>query len=377
MKLSLKHSSIAMAACASLYALSILIWQIPAVHSWTIWQSHIGYLPHVAVLIGMIIFGIGLYQQREQLPRLTKSLRWQAIGITIITACMLIYNCLLDGSVRINGMAYCYWESWPHIVVLLWVAAWLLQFGLAKRENTYANPVLGVVGIIVSLGAALLLTFMLVSYVHVLVTGHVAGFQTTTWLSWLRPISLIVIAVTMLLGDSSVIKTKEQTDSKIQEIRSYSRANQVIAKVSVGVIAFLSVIAIFSGIFGWFENTYWEDCYFITALGSIHMLWISSVIAMLLEKDLARWYRTINILAPLIINGAIVLALLLEVYIPREVIYQLSRTLTEDIPEMGFILSIIFVFAVWLINTVMVLRSLRQKKVLSPESMVTEEPTCE
>ena len=363
MKLSLKHSSIAMAACASLYALSIVIFEIPRIASWTIGKIDIYYLPHVAVLIGMIIFGIGFYQRQEQIPRLTKSLRWQAIGITIITACMLIYNCLFDGSVRINGMAYCYWESWSHIVVLLWVAAWLLQFGLAKRENTYANPVLGVVGIIVSLAATLLLIFMLVSYVHVLVTGHVAGFQTTTWLSWLRPIALIALGGSMLLGDYNIIKEKEETDNGCTEVHSYSRANQVIAKVSVGVIAVLSVLAIFSGIFGWFENTYWEDCYFITALGSIHMLWISSVIAMLLEKDLARWHRTINILAPLIINGAIVLALLLEVYIPREVIYQLSRTLTEDIPEMGFILSIIFVFAVWIINTIVVLRTtLRTKK---------------
>lgn len=361
MKLSLKLSSLAMAACASLYALSILIWQIPAVQGWTIWQSHIGYLPHVAVLIGMIILGIGLYQHQEQIPRLNKSLRWQAIGITIITACMLIYNCLLDGSVRINGMAYCYWESWPHIVVLFWVAAWLLQLGLTKHENTYANPVLGVVGIVVAAAAALVLTFMFVSYVHVLVTGHVAGFRTTTWLSWLRPIALIALGGTMLLGDSS-IKEKEQTDNKIQELRAYSRANQVIAKVSVGVIAVLSVLAIFSGIFGWFENTYWEECYFITVLGSIHMLWISSVIAMLLEKDLARWHRTINILAPIIINGGIVLALLLEAYIPIDVIYQLSRTLTEDIPMIGLILSIIFVIAVWLINTIVVLRTIKNKK---------------
>ena len=363
MKLSLKHSSIAMAACASLYALSILIWQIPAVQGWTIWRSHIGYLPHVAVLIGMIILGIGLYQQREQIPRLNKSLRWQAIGITIITICAVLYTCFTDGIVSISGIAYCYWESWPHILILLWVAAWLLQFGLAKRENTYANPVLGVVCIIVSLAATQLLIFMLVSYVRVLMTGYVAGFHTTAWLSWLRPSALIALGGTILLGDSSIIKEEKQTDNKIQELRAYSRANQVIAKVSVGVIAVLSVLAIFSGIFGWFENTYWEDCYFITALGSIHMLWISSVIAMLLEKDLARWHRTINILAPLIINGAIVLALLLEVYIPREVIYQLSRTLTEDIPEMGFILSIIFVIAVWLINTIVVLRTtLRTKK---------------
>jgi|GEM_PF-2643905 len=362
MKLSLKFSSLTMAACASFYALSILIFEIPRIASWTIGKIDIYYLPHVAVLIGMIIFGIGFYQRQEQIPRLTKSLRWQAIGITIITACMLIYNCLFDGSIRINGMAYCYWESWSHIVILLWVAAWLLQFGLAKRENTYANPVLGVVGIIVSLAATLLLIFMLVSYVHVLVTGHVAGFQTTTWLSWLRPIALISLGGTMLLGDSNIIKEKEQTDNKIQELRAYSRANQVIAKVSVGVIAVLSVLAIFSGIFGWFENTYWEECYFITVLGSIHMLWISSVIAMLLEKDLAGWHRTLNILAPILINGAIVLALLLEVYIPREVIYQLSRTLTEVVPTIGLILTIAFVIAVWFINTIIVLRTIARTK---------------
>ena len=353
MKLSLKLSSLAMAACASLYALAILIWQIPAVQGWTIWRSHIGYLPHVAVLIGMVILGIGLYQQREQIPRLNKSLRWQAIGITIITACILIYNCLFNGSVRINGMSYCYWESWSHIVILLWVAAWLLQFGLAKHENTYANPVLGVVGIIVSLAATLLLIFMFVSYVHVLVTGHVAGFQTTTWLSWLRPIALISLGGTMLLGDSSIIKEQAQTDNKIQELRAYSRANQVIAKVSVGVIAVLSVLAIFSGIFGWFENTYWEDCYFITALGSIHMLWISSVIAMLLEKDLARWHRTINILAPIVINGVLVLLALNAIL---QIDYRIPN-FVEDFLCLCLLMSIVFVIIVWLINTIIVLRT--------------------
>lgn len=362
MKLSIKHSSLAMAACASFYALSILTRQIPAVHSWAIWRSHIGYLPHVAVLIGMIILGIGLYLHQEQIPRLNKSLRWQAIGIVTMTLCAVLYNSFGNGIVQICGMAYCYWNPWLHFIILLWVAAWLLQFGTIKHENTYASPVLGVAGIIASIAAALLLTFMLVSYVHVLVTGHVAGFQTTTWLSWLRPIALIALGGTMLLGDSSIIKEKEQADNKIQELRAYSRANQVIAKVSVGVIAVLSVLAIFSGIFGWFENTYWEECYFITVLGSIHMLWISSVIAMLLEKDLAGWHRTLNILAPILINGAIVLALLLEVYIPREVIYQLSRTLTEVVPTIGLILTIAFVIAVWFINTIIVLRTIARTK---------------
>ena len=362
MKLSLKHSSIAMAACASLYALSILIRQIPAVHSWTIWQSHIGYLPHVAALIGMIILGIGLYLHQEQIPRLNKSLRWQAIGIVTMTLCAVLYNSFGNGIVQICGMAYCYWNPWLHSIIILWVAAWLLQFGTVKHENTYASPVLGVVGIIMAVAAALVLTFMLVSYVHVLITGHVAGFQTTTWLSWLRPIALISVGGSMLLGDYNIIKEKGQTDNGIQEARSYSKANQVIAKVSASVLILFTILGILSAIFRWFENMYWDECYFVTVFGSIHMLWISSVIAMLLEKDLARWHRTINILAPLIINGGVVLALLLEAYIPIDVIYQLSRTLTEDIPMMGLILSIIFVIAVWLINTIVVLRTIKSKK---------------
>ena len=358
MKLSLKHSSIAMAACASLYALSILIWQIPAVQGWTIWRSHIGYLPHVAVLIGMIILGIGLYQQREQIPRLNKSLRLQAIGITIITACMLIYNCLFDGSVRINGMAYCYWESWLHIVILLWVAAWLLQFGLAKRENTYANPVLGVVGIIVSLAAALLLIFMVVSYVRVLMTGHVAGFHTTAWLSWLRPFALIALGGTILLGNRGFIKDKEQTDNGIQEAQSYSKANQIIAKVSIGTLVVFTTLTLLSGIFGWFENTYWEECYFITVLGSIHMLWISSVIAMLLEKVLPRWHRKLNILAPIVINGILVLLALNAIL---QIDYRIPN-FVEDFLCLCLLMSIVFVIIVWLINTIIVLRTIARTK---------------
>ena len=362
MKLSIKHSSLAMAACASFYALSILIFEIPRIASWTIGKIDIYYLPHVAVLIGMIILGIGLYLHQEQIPRLNKSLRWQAIGIVTMTLCAVLYNSFGNGIVQICGMAYCYWNPWLHFIILLWVAAWLLQFGTVKHENTYASPVLGVVGIIVAAAAALVLAFMFVSYVHVLVTGHVAGFQTTTWLSWLRPIALISLGGTMLLGDYNIIKEKGQTDNGIQEAQSYSKANQVIAKVSVGVIAVLSVLAIFSGIFGWFENTYWEDCYFITALGSIHMLWISSVIAMLLEKDLAGWHRMLNILAPIVINGVLVLWALLAVYIPSDLAYRLGRTITEDIPIIGVVMSLIFVITVWIINTIVVLRTIVRTK---------------
>ena len=357
MKLSLKLSSLAMAACASLYALSILIWQIPAVQGWTIWRSHIGYLPHVAVLIGMIIFGIGLYLHQEQIPRLTKSLRWQAIGITIITICAVLYTCFTDGIVSISGIACCYWESWPHILILLWVAAWLLQLGWTKHEHTYSSPALGIVGIVVSLAAALLLIFMVVSYVRVLMTGYVAGFHTTAWLSWLRPSALIALGGTILLGDRGFIKEKEQTDNGIQEAQSYSKANQIIAKVSIGTLVVFIILTLLSGIFGWFENTYWEEC-FITVLGSIHMLWISSVIAMLLEKVLPRWHRTLNILAPIVVNGVLVLLALNAIL---QIDYRIPN-FVEDFLCLCLLMSIVFVIIVWLINTIIVLRTIARTK---------------
>jgi hypothetical protein len=64
MKLSIKHSSLAMAACALLYALYILIFEIHGITGWTIGEIDIRYLPHVVLLIGIIIFGIGLYQHQ-------------------------------------------------------------------------------------------------------------------------------------------------------------------------------------------------------------------------------------------------------------------------------------------------------------------------
>lgn len=358
MKLSIKHSSLAMAACASLYALSILIWQIPAVHSWTIWRSHIGYLPHVAVLIGMIIFGIGLYLHQEQIPRLTKSLRWQAIGITIITICAVLYTCFTDGIVSISGIAYCYWESWPHILILLWVAAWLLQLGWTKHEHTYSSLALGIVGIVVSLAAALLLIFMVVSYVRVLMMGHVAGFHTTAWLSWLRPIALIVLGGTILQGEHGITKENVQTDNGIQEVHPFSKTNQIIAKVNVGVIICFVIISIIGGIFNWFSHHNFRGIYTITTFAFVHMLWISSVIAMLLEKVLPRWHRTLNILAPIVINGVL---LLLALNAILQINYRIPN-FVEDFLCLCLLMSIVFVIIVWLINTIIVLRTIARTK---------------
>ena len=275
-----------------------------------------------------------------------------------MTLCALLYHCFTNGFVRIYGMAYCYWNPWFHFIIVLWVVAWLLQFILTRHKNTYSNPALGVVGIIMAVAAALLLTFMFVSYVHVLMTGHVAGFQTTAWLSWLRPIALMAIGGSMLLGDCGIIKTKERTDSKNQELRSYSRANQTIAKVSVGTLLCFIILGIIGGICNWFNNNDFMDIYTITTFAFVHMLWISSVIAMLLEKELVRWHRMLNILAPIVINGVLVLLALNAIL---QIDYRIPN-FVEDFLCLCLLMSIVFVIIVWLINTIIVLCTIARSK---------------
>lgn len=357
MKLSLKTSSLVMAACASLYALSILIFDIPRIVSLPIGKIDIWYLPHVAMLIGMIIFGIGLYQHQEQLPRLNKSLRWQAIGIVTMVLGVIVYKCF-NGSIWIGGMASCYWNPWLHFIIILWVVVWMLQFGFAKHENTYTSTALGAIGIIVSLAAALTLILMVVSFVRVLMTGYVAGFQTTAWLSWFRPFALIALGGTILLGNRGLIKEKEQTDNGIQEVHPFSKTNQIIAKVSVGVIICFVIIGIIGGIFNLFSLHNFRGIYTITTFAFVHMLWISSVIAMLLEKVLPRWHRTLNILAPIVVNGVLVL---LALYTQVELTYNIPNFI-EDFLLLCLLMSIVFVIIVWLINTIIVLRTIARNK---------------
>ena len=356
MKLSLKHSSLVMAACASLYALSILIFDIPRIVSLPIGKIDIYYLPHVVVLIGMIIFGVGLYQHQEQLPRLNKSLRWQAIGIVTMVLGVIVYNCFFNGSIWLGGMASRYWNPWLHFIIILWVVAWLLQFGFAKHVNTYTSTALGAIGIIVSLAAALILILMVVSFVRLLMTGYVAGYQTTAWLSWLRPFALIALGGTMLISERSVIIAKDQTDSEIIEVQSYSRANQIIVKVSVSAVLCFIILGIIGGIFAWFCHHIFRNIYTVTTFAFVHMLWICSVIAMLLEKELPRWHRTLNILAPIVGNGVLVL-LALNVTLQNRI-----PNLVEDFLCLCLLMSIVFVIIVWLINTIIVLRTIARNK---------------
>lgn len=362
MKLTIKQSSLAMAVCASLYAMFMVAWQVPAIDSFLYGWSNFSYLPHVAMLVGMIILGISLYNNKHQLPKLSQSLQWQAIGILVVTLGMAVYNCLFNGAIQMSGLYYFYWQyRWLHISIIAWVSAWLWQYTYQKTEGSFDNKAMGIVGVLMAFVAALLLVFMLVSFVRVIAVGRVAGFRVTTWLSWLRPAVMLALSIAYVGGMRGKKLMKHERENQVQR---YSKANRIVAWMSVGVLAVLGMVGILGVGFDWFHGSRFEDVYLITVVALVHMLWIGSVIAMMMEKHAKRWLRRLCVLAPLVINGVVMLFLWLEIYLPRRVIMEMDKIYTEDIPIVVLIGSVALVIVVWLINTFVVLRaSVRQSRI--------------
>lgn len=358
MKLSIKHSSIAMAICASLYLVFLLLLKVPTMHAFMCSHALFERLPQAILLLSMITMGLSVCFNAHQLPTLSPALRRQALVIGIVTMGMLIYN-LLDGSIYICGFQYFYWQSsWVHIVMSALAVAWLWQYAFLQTSETYQSKLATCLGAFVATIAALLLVFMFVSFVHVLWTGHVAGFRTAVWMSWLRPVSLLALFGTCLYGEMAVPADSEAAPTQSTKLPlQYSKFNRIIAWSSVIGLALLIIIRIIGCVLNWFSWWYGEDCYWFTVIGFVHMSWIGSVITMLLEKQLPKWHRLLNILAPVIINGVVVLICLLSAFIPSDVMYCLDNIITEDIPMIGIIISAAFIVVVWLINTILVLRA--------------------
>lgn len=357
MKLTIKQSAIVMASCASLYALFRVIWCIPALSEPIASTPYIGYLPHVCILVGMIIMGFALFNSRLSLPKLSQPLLIQAIITLAILGCMTLYNCL-GGSILISGLHYFYWHiDWLHAALIAWVAAWLWQYAYSNTDDYISNQAVGIIGLLMSLVSALLLVLMLVSFVRTITIGQVAGFQVTTYMSWLRPMSVIALIAAYLLGLKKQASIPEANTTSTPQIQLYSKTSQIIAQSSVYIAALFGLIAIFGNAFKWFDIYDFEDKYFISLFACVHMLWISSIIAMLLERTNKKWLRILNILAPLVINGAIVLALCLDAFIPWEVRQSINPIIREDIPLIVICLCIALPILVWMINTVVVLRA--------------------
>jgi hypothetical protein len=123
------------------------------------------------------------------------------------------------------------------------------------------------------------------------------------------------------------------------------------------MVVMWGLIAILGVGFDWFEYSAFEDVFYVFMLSAVHLLWIASVIAMLLERNAKKWLRVLNTIAPLAINVIVVLVLCISAAIPREVWHGMSAFLKDDLPMILVSCSAIYCVLVWIINTVVVLRA--------------------
>ena len=198
MKLSLKSSSLFAAVAMSIYSAFIIIAQTPLYDNVILSVDKYFVLSYVCtslLLVSMLVLGISILINRKQIPVLSKSLLWQTRVITAILFFMLFCNIFSIASVYINGMLYFWWHGfeWLRYVMLFLVTAWLWQFAYMKPQEYISAKHLGNCGLAVSIGIGIVLLLMLISFVHVLVTGHVAGFRTNVLVSWLKPISALLL----------------------------------------------------------------------------------------------------------------------------------------------------------------------------------------
>ena len=220
MKLSLKSSSLFAAVAKSIYSAFIIIAQTPLYDNVILSVDKYFVLSYVftsLLLVSMLVLGISIFINRKHIPVLSKSLLWQTRVITAILFFMLFCNIFSIASVYINGMLYFWWHGfeWLRYVMLFLITAWLWQFAYIKPKDYLSSKPLGNCGLAVSIGVGVVLLLMFISLVHVLFTGHVAGFRTNVLISWLKPISaLVLMGMYLLVHRLSLSITPESHSGK-------------------------------------------------------------------------------------------------------------------------------------------------------------------
>ena len=220
MKLSLKTSSLFVSMAMTIWCLFIIFAQTEFYSSFVHTYDNnfvLSYACSALLLFGMALFGISLYINRNQVPVLSKPLLWQARVIVSVLCIVLFCNIFSISSVYIHGMLYFWWHGfeWLRYVMLFLVTAWLWQFAYIKPKDYLSSKPLGNCGLAVSIGVGVVLLLMFISLVHVLFTGHVAGFRTNVLISWLKPISaLVLMGMYLLVHRLSLSITPESHSDK-------------------------------------------------------------------------------------------------------------------------------------------------------------------
>ena len=224
MTLSLQKSSLFAAVAISLFSAFVIIAQTPFYQNVILPVDKYFMLSYACtslLLVSMFLVGVSIFINRKQIPVLSNSLLWQARVIVSVLCFVLFCNIFSISSVYIHGMLYFWWHGfeWLRYVMLLLMTTWLWQFAYMKPQEYISAKHLGNCGLAVSIGIGIVLLLMLISFVHVLVTGHVAGFRTNVFVSWLKPISVVLLLITNLSELRHLHKQNRQSSIRKKNIQ--------------------------------------------------------------------------------------------------------------------------------------------------------------
>lgn len=224
MKLSLKSSSLFVAVAMSLFCAFVIIAKTPFYQNVILLVDKYFVLSYACtslLLFSMFLLGVSIFINRKQIPVLSNSLLWQARVIVSVLCFVLFCNIFSISSVYIHGMLYFWWHGfeWLRYVMLLLMTTWLWQFAYMKPQEYISAKHLGNCGLAVSIGIGVVLLLMLTSFVHVLFTGHVAVFRTNVFVSWLKPISVVLLLITYLLERRHLYKQNRQSSIRKKTIQ--------------------------------------------------------------------------------------------------------------------------------------------------------------
>ena len=224
MTLSLQKSSLFAAVAISLFSAFVIIAQTPFYQNVILPVDKYFILSYACtslLLVSMFLLGVSIFINRKQIPVLSNSLLWQARVIVSVLCFVLFCNIFSISSVYIHGMLYFWWHGfeWLRYVMLLLMTTWLWQFAYMKPQEYISAKHLGNCGLAVSIGIGVVLLLMLTSFVHVLFTGHVAGFRTNVFVSWLKPISVVLLLITYLSERRHLYKQNRQSSIRKKTIQ--------------------------------------------------------------------------------------------------------------------------------------------------------------
>ena len=224
MTLSLKSSSLFVAVAMSLFCAFVIIAKTPFYQNVILLVDKyfvLSYACTFLLLVSMFLLGVSIFINRKQIPVLSNSLLWQARVIVSVLCFVLFCNIFSISSVYIHGMLYFWWHGfeWLRYVMLLLMTTWLWQFAYMKPQEYISAKHLGNCGLAVSIGIGVVLLLILTSFVHVLFTGHVAGFRTNVFVSWLKPISVVLLLITYLSERRHLYKQNRQSSIRKKTIQ--------------------------------------------------------------------------------------------------------------------------------------------------------------